>query len=329
MNDKKVKVESWTYVDGKLVAHNFEEKNVVLIEDTDSIIQDMQENIGIGFLHPSYIEIAQGQNKSEEYKNISNFLNTFLNKYAEQFNLSIKDLTLEFINYGKTELVYVLKEKSGNRVTLLVKQPAVPFGKIKQEAQYLKDLQKIGENIVAPLDYFSIDNQELYITPYITQARCVASDNSWGMYIPEPFYRFESFTQKKESLVNICMIAKLVSLYDFKKQEGICACKLGGGDFMLAKGWEKEEPTLENTLNNLYLIAAREKINCPFNKYLDIIRKEFSKATINEKKENSIINIRGRVAMKPDDIEKGIRLGLLMIENRKNSRLSSNNKKTI
>ena len=76
------------------------------------------------------------------------------------------------------------------------------------------------------------------------------------------------------------MIAKLVSLYDFENQEGISSCKLGGGDFMLPKGWEKQKPTIENTLNNLYLIAAREKIKCSFDKYISIIKDEFSRATI-------------------------------------------------
>ncbi|MBR2301010.1 MAG: hypothetical protein IKA41_03560, partial [Bacteroidaceae bacterium] len=60
------------------------------------------------------------------------------------------------------------------------------------------------------------------------------------MYIPEPFYRFEGFTREQEQVVNSCMIAKLVSLYDFEKGQGIASCKLGGGDFMLPKGWEKE-----------------------------------------------------------------------------------------
>lgn len=64
------------------------------------------------------------------------------------------------------------------------------------------------------------------------------------MYIPEPYYRFKHFTPKQEKVVNSCIIAKLVILYDFETQEGISSCKLGGGDFMLPKGWEKENPTI-------------------------------------------------------------------------------------
>ena len=116
--------------------------------------------------------------------------------YAEQNGLNVNDLRIQFINYGKTELVYVLTEPNGERVTILTKQPAVEFGKIKQEAQNLRDLKQVDKKVVAPIDYFRHGGQELYVTPYINQARCVASDGSWGMYIPEPFYRFESFTNE-------------------------------------------------------------------------------------------------------------------------------------
>ena len=172
------------------------------------------------------------------------------------------------------------------------------------ELRTLKD-----KNVLAPIDYFALDDQELYVTPYINQARCIASYTKWGMYIPEPFYRFESFTKEQEFIVNTCMIAKLVSLYDHEKQEGICSCKIGGGDFMLPKGWENKFPTIENTLNNLYLIAARKKINCSYLEYLKILRSEFSRTTISEPQEDIIINLRGRVPMDINNIEAGIKLG--------------------
>ena len=221
----------------------------------------------------------------------------------------VEDLNVEFINYGKTELVYVLSEKSGKRVTILVKQPGVQLGKVNQEAQNLLALKKRDPNVVAPIDYFQLGDQELYTTPYINQARCIASYGSWGMYVPEPYYRFEPFTANQKRIVNSCMIAKLVSLYDFEKQEGISACKLGGGDFMLPKGWEKQIPTIENTLNNLYLIAAREKVNCSFDEYISIIKNEFSRATIGKNQKDLIINLRGRVPMQVSEIEYGILLG--------------------
>lgn len=323
MDDKKeftVASETWTYLNNVLISHKKETSTQPLkwIEPKDDpVYQSMKKNISIGALHPIYIETSDIQDKDYEESKINKFLIKYLEKYSKEHNIPQDNLKIKFINYGKTELVYVLTEKeSGNRITLLVKQPAVELGKVKQEAENLLELKKIDDMVVAPIDYFRYGDQELYATPYINQARCVASDGSWGMYIPEPYYRFEPFTDEQEKIVNRCMIAKLVSLYDVDKSEGISSCKLGGGDFMLPKGWENEQPTIKNTLTNLYLIAAREKINCSFQDYLDIIKQEFSRSTIRENQDELKINLRGRVPMQPEDIEKGISLGKRLLINR-------------
>lgn len=281
--------------------------------ENDSDYQSLMEKMGIEIFNKMYIEIKDNQTKYKEYKKITMFLDKFLKYYANKYKKNIEDLKLTFINYGKTELVYVLSDNNNNKVTLLVKQPAVNFGDIYEEMQNLMVLKQKDNNVIAPIDYFYINNQELYVTPYINQARCIASYNNWGMYIPEPWYRFENFTSEQEQVVTTCMIAKLVSLYDFEKQQGIINCKLGGGDFMLPKGWENETPTIDNTLNNLYLIAARKKINCPYEKYLEIVRSEFSRTTINEDQTKLIINLRGRVPMNIDCIDEGINLGRRLI----------------
>lgn len=277
---------------------------------------DDTSSLGIGMVNPMYIEVNELQDKSYEYSKIRKFLKKYMAEYASKKGLDVDELQLEFINYGKTELVYVLTEPNGERVTILTKQPAVEFGKVKQEAQNLRELKKVDKRIVAPIDYYRLGDQELYVTPYINQARCVASDESWGMYVPEPFYRFEGFTREQEQVVNSCMIAKLVSLYDFEKGQGIASCKLGGGDFMLPKGWEKETPTIQGTLKDLYLIAAREMLECSFEDYLNIIRREFSRRTINENQDELLLNLRGRVPMKLEDIENGIELGKQLISKR-------------
>ena len=277
-------------------------------------------NISIGSINPAYIYVNEIQDKDDEYKKIAKFLNIYLEKYAKENNIPITDIDIEFINYGQTELVFVLTEKSGKRSTLLVKQPVVPLGKVKEEAQNLLFLKDKDQNVVAPIDYFQIGDQELFVTPYIYQARCIASYGSWGMYVPEPYYRFVAFTEEQEKIVNCCMLANLVSLYDFEHQEGISSCKLGGGDFMLPKDWEKEPPTLPNTLNNLFLIAARKKIKCSYDKYISIIRDEFSRVTISEDQKNILLNIRGRVPMQIEDIDLGIELGQKLINSEKSGR---------
>lgn len=318
---KKSVIETWTYEDGILINHEIEEKELKWIPlVNDPVYQKMLENIGIGSIHPMYIEVNEIQDKEDEYKKITKFLKKYIEYYASLNGKDASSYEIKFINYGKTELVYVLTDNEEKRITLLVKQPKVKYGLVKEEYLNLLKLKEKDENVVAPFQYYTLGDQELYATPYINQARCVASYGSWGMYIPEPIYRFESFTIEQEKIVNACMIAKLVSLYDFENNEGIAKAKLGGGDFMLPKDWENEIPTYEATLNSLYLIAARQMIKCSFDDYLQIIRDEFTRATILEKEENLIINVRGRVPMNSEDIEKGIELGKALINGRKRER---------
>lgn len=278
---------------------------------------DDKENKGIVNMHYGYIETNSNQDKYTEYKKIENLLHKYMEHFAKRNKTPISNLELTFINYGKTEIVYILKNNSNNYIeTLLVKQPKEKFGTVKKEYENLKLLAKKDQKVIDPIDYFCDKDQELYVTPYINQARCVASYNTWGMYVPEPYYRFVPFTKEQESIVNTCVIAKIISLYDLEKGTGISNCKLGGGDFMLEKGWENEELSISNTLNSLYLIAARSTIKCSLPTYLDIIRDEFSKATINKKEKNLLLNLRGRVPMNKDDIELGIELGTKLLKNK-------------
>ncbi len=279
--------------------------------------EKQMRNKGIGMMYISYIFAKPGANEWEEYAKVENLIKQYIAKYAEKNGKSLEDYELEFINYGRTEFVYVLTDiQTDEKITILAKQPIVEYGKLKQEVKNLLDLHTIDGNVVAPIDYFSMGEQELYVTPYINQARCIASYEKWGMYVPEPHYRFVEFSKVQEKYVNICMIAKLVSYYDHEKQEGIACCKLGGGDFMLKKGWEKMEPNTENTLENLLFIAAREKIQCSFKDYLNILRNEFSQKTIDVPEDMLKINIRGRVAMDKNDIETGIKLGKILVKMR-------------
>lgn len=79
---------------------------------------------------------------------------------------------------------------------------------------------------------------------------------------------------------------------------------------MFPKDWDSKEITMNSILDNLYLIAAREMISCPFDEYLNILRREFRKYTIDEPHENILVNVRGRAIMSEEMIEKGIRLGI-------------------
>jgi len=314
-DDNKPTIEFEHFVDGVLIESFVKSLTPEMVMGIDEFDED--KSIGIGIMSSFYIEVADDQNMSEEYAKILMFLELYKQHYALKNNIPCDDVSVEFINYGKTQLVYVLTDRVKNeRFALLVKQPAVEVGKVLKEAENLKELQRVDKMVVAPVDYFRYRDQELYVTPYINQARCIASDDKWGMYVPEPYYRFESFSEEQKRIVNACMIAKLVVFYDFDRHEGISACKLGGGDFMLPKGWENEHPTVEKTMDSLYLIAAREKVKCSFEEYLQILKREFSRKTIHENQNTLVVNHRGRVAMEMEEIEAGIEFGKRILTQR-------------
>lgn len=288
--------------------------------------------ISIGFLHPTYVNALVCQDKNKEMAKIQNFVEEYAIKFIKEKGFNPGYCHLQFINYGSTELVYVLTLPNDERFTFLIKQPAVNFGQVKKEAVHLTNLAKKDDCVVCPISYYANGDQEGFITPYENQARCVASDDEeggWGMYIPEPYYRFEKFTQNQRKVVNCCMIAKLVSLYDFEKGCGIAKAKLGGGDFMLPKGWEKREPALWQTLNDLKLIACRERVYLPFDKYLEVIRKEFSQKTICMWEKDCLVNIRGRVEMTSEEIEEGISLGKKILKEKLINNKSKENSEKI
>lgn len=275
----------------------------------------MNENLGLGPTSDLlYIKLDENQNLLYEFSNIRSVIVSYVKDYCKENEVSIDDITVEFINYGYNQLVYVMTVKDKGRYAILVKQPMAEYGSLKREYDNLCRLNKVDSNVIAPIDYRSYENDkyrgELFVTPYMYQARCVASDLDWGMYVPDPEYRFEKFSFEQRFFVNMCMIAKLVYLYDEELNQGVCACKLGGGDFILPKDWEEYEPCENYTLNSLYLTAARDMVSCSLNEYIELIRSEFSRATIEEEQSSLVINHRGRVAMSMEEIEEGIELGL-------------------
>lgn len=278
-----------------------------------SLNENCDTDKGIGVMTSFYIMNNPFADKIKDYETLYKFINSYKKKYQEENNLSDEDVIIKFINYGEYELVYLLEDvKSNKSYALLVKQPEIPYGLVKVEHDNLLSLSKKDACVVAPVDYYSDDVNELYVTPYIPYARCIGNDDVWGMYVPEPYYRFERFSDEQESVVNSCMIAKLVSLYDFDNKCGIACCRIGCGDFMLKQGWENEELNIQNTLDSLYLIALRNQIICEFEEYLDLIREEFSISTHGFL--DVVINKNNRVEMKKDDIEKGIELGISLIK---------------
>lgn len=266
------------------------------------------ESLGIPNYGPWYFEIAPNQNKSEEVLKTHAFINSTIesDRIAEfQGQKSVK-----FINYGRTQLVYVLTVNNSRQYTLLVNQPATEFGTGKQEFENLSLLHKNNnKNVIEPLWYFSNGEKELYVTPYNYQARCIGIETKdWGMWVPEPQYNFKEFTDKERKIVNSSMVAMLIELYDEKNGLALSGCRLDGGDFMLEKDSESEQISYENIFKRIKLIAARKLIPIEFDKYLDRIRLELSGKE--NKEPNIVVGKKIKNPLLDEEIEEGIKLGL-------------------
>lgn len=275
------------------------------------------DKLGIPSNGFEYHRILPNQDIFNEFKKTLEFLNEVFSERikTEAPELANNKLSLHFINYGDTQLVYVFSTGT-KRYAVLVGQPATEMGTVKKEFANLRMLSENNQNeIVTPIYYFANNNRELYIAPYVFRSRCIASqDNGWGLYIPEPHYRFELFNEKERFLVNSSIIANLVRLYDFKNNCGIGSCKVSGGDFILERDWSFEEKTLDNTIKRMKLIAARELITTSFENYINLLRKEFSIKTYysneSEKDKSILINHKSRIPMTDEEIETGIELGI-------------------
>ncbi len=276
------------------------------------------ENLGIPDSGLMYHKVLPHQNSLSEFRKTLNFFDEIIDKrFYPNISLdSNNDIKIQFINYGDTQLVYILY--IGNKkYTMLVGQPSAKFGTVKKEYDNLNVLSLKNPNtVIHPINYVCNKDRELYFSPYLMQARCIASqDLGWGIYIPEPRYHFKSFCieDNEKSIVNSCIIATLIKLFNSDLNLGLSACKIGGGDFILEKEWSNEKLSHENTLKRLKLIAARELIKINLEDYIELIRFEFSKRTYytdeSSRDKSIIINTKSRVSMTKNEIEEGILLG--------------------
>lgn len=269
-------------------------------------------------------ENANWRERLDKFLDIRKFISDVVNTNTMP-EFQGENKTVQFINYGDTELVFVFNVEN-RKYTLLVGQPATEFGEVETEYENLRRLGKCHkENIVVPIRYFSNGkDMELYVTPYLYQARCVGiEEKDWGMWVPEPQYYFQDFSQESRKIINSSMIAMLIKFFDDKNNLGIGACHIGGGDFVLQKGFEKEKITYENVLRNIKLIAARKLISASLDEYIDRIKQEFSRRTYykteNQRDKSILINYKCKTPMTLEEIQKGIELGYKLRETQKNN----------
>ena len=270
--------------------------------------------LGIDNYDEWYIRISQDQNKEKEFKKVNAFITSFClyNSFPELQGFQV---SLQFINYGDTQLVFVITIDNNKQYTLLVNQPKARLNQGYEEYTNLISFNKIHpEIIIKPIGYYVNPNdphQELYITPYYYQARCVGvetPEKGWGEWIPEPKYHYRIYSEKEAKIIKKCMVAMIVKFYDEKNKLGIVEYSLDGDDFMLKKGYENEELNEENIIKNFVVIAARKVIKIEFEEYINRMRKELR----NDFKENENIFVKKklRAPFTEEEIEEGITYGM-------------------
>lgn len=269
-------------------------------------------------LYP-YVQPSQGHSVKFEIEGINEVFLELIQSNSFPEIIGKESIDIDFINYGDTELVYVLTKDNdpSKQYAILVNQPPIPFGTVEKEYNNLIKLNQKHPEVVAPLFYFhnADKTRELYIMNYYHQSRCIGCDfHGWGIWIPEPYYRFQTNKPENNKIINACMIALLIEFYDEDEKLGVAACKIGGGDFMLEKGFENEEINYTNIVKRMKLIGCREFIHIELDDYIELIRKEFTKSTyyktFKERDPSILINHKCRIGMNSNDIEDGIKLGL-------------------
>ncbi len=246
--------------------------------------------------------------------------NSAFSQLSQRFDLNSHfPAKISFINYGNTELVYMIKYNEGHTFTILINQPQTPIETIRQEFENLKRLFEIDpHHVVEPYAYFSDEwgKHSFYVSEYINNAICIAHSPDWTpwFYNPLPSYHFETIDSETTKEVNKNIIALLVHYYDQEQWMWLVETEISGNDFMLTRDFDlNNKETIQNTIK---LISARNRIKISFEEYLHLIRKEFSMWT-NRKMDEVVnwtikINHKSVIAMSIDDIEEGIKLWLNM-----------------
>lgn len=265
-----------------------------------------KEALGIPNFGPWYLNLKPGQQDVNELLNTVGFVCSFVQ------NGNIPELIgnyvdVRFINYGRTQLVFVVIVDN-KKYTLLVNQPATELGVGKGEYDNLNELNEVDSNLVIkPIHYYQDKDKatELYMTPYYYQSRCIGVESTdWGVWKPEPEYHFSNFNDKERLIINSSMIASLIKLYNGK---GLSKIRLDGGDFMLLRCYDKLDISYDNILNNIKLIAARDMVDVSLDEYVGILKKELLDGDLEK---YTILGKKPRQLMTEEEVNTGIDLGM-------------------
>ena len=259
----------------------------------------MKENLGIQNYGPQYFFVRENQNNSEEMIKKHMFIAKFISNNYSNFK------SLSFINYGRYELVYVLELDDGKKYTLLINQPNIEYGLIRNEYINLNMLSRENK-VIKPIKYCTDGENELYITPYVEQARCIGVEkDKWGVWVPEPNYHFREFSDNEQRIITTTMVSLLIKNYDEENELGISKIRLDGGDFMLRKGYE-DSINYSGILRNIELVAAREMISISLDQYIKYLMDELTTKTDS----NVLVGKQLKRVLNKVDVADGILLGM-------------------
>ncbi len=271
---------------------------------------------------PLYYIRSEEQDIREAHSEIMFSFATALNEnqngsIAQQIKIKDSDkLQISFMNYGNTELVYLLTINK-QKYAILINQPQMNKTVIKNQFQNLHRLHNNDSRfIVNAHSFFENDRYAMYLTEYINNALCVGNEkpNILGVWNPLPHYHFEEFNKETSDLVNISRIAHIVNLYDDVNQIGISKTQISGNDFMLTQ--DTDFLDLQSIIENTRIIGARDSISVPFERYIKLLREEFQVATSrtdHDVLEGRIkINHHSKMPISKDLIDEGIEQGYML-----------------
>jgi hypothetical protein len=268
---------------------------------------------------PPHAFIRVGEKKVTKDQAHKGIIETIYSALEAHFDLrEVKSGTIDFINWGNMQLVYLVTFKrltSVERFALLINQPQFPPGRVKAEFDNLQRLAEIDPRfIVRPEKYFSTAEHELFLAPYVHNALCVFADNihPWGVFNPYPEYHFEVFYDRTKQKTASSMIALLVRYFDQERGKGLAQTHFSGDDFILTQEFDHNDPN--TVLPNLRLIAARGWVDVSLEQYLGLLRQEFVVGTHYKDPAvtsgKTLINHKSALPLTLSEIDAGIELGL-------------------
>lgn len=221
-----------------------------------------------------YIKVNEEQKKDFEYFKMLEFIKKYVLHLSMTHGEDVENIKISFISSTESELLFKLKLKD-KEFLLHVNQPWVQYGTLKNEVKLLKNFKQQDEKILSSVDYYTDREYELFITPYIENPkRVINKNNHLGLFYVEKESIFQVFNSYVEKIVKICMLAKMVSLYDFERGEGIVETKFDDGDFILNLPNNDSYLTVSRALEHLYLTSVRAKKVDSFYGYLDSLKEE-------------------------------------------------------